>query len=85
MFISKKQTHSGVICRAFKQKTGLSPMEYLNFLRMEAAKALFAASNRNTDEIAYRAGYRSTKFFNRAFRAYTGMSTREYRKNGNDN
>ena len=76
MFISKKQTHSGVISRAFKQKTWLSPMEYLNFLRMEAAKALFTASNRNTEVIAYRAGYRSTKFFNRAFRACTGMSTR---------
>ena len=73
------------LSRAFKQKTGLSLMEYLNFLRMEAAKALLAASNMNTEEIAYRAGYRSTKFFYRAFRAYTGMSTREYRKNGSDN
>mgnify|MGYP003591799735 FL=1 len=73
------------LSRAFKQKTGLSLMEYLNSLRMEAAKALLAASNMNTEEIAYRAGYRSTKFFNRAFRACTGMSTREYRKNGNDN
>ena len=73
------------LSRAFKQKTGLSLMEYLNSLRMEAAKALLAASNMNTEEIAYRAGYRSTKFFYRAFRAYTGMSTREYRKNGSDN
>ena len=73
------------LSRAFKQKTGLSLMEYLNSLRMEAAKALLAASNMNTEEIAYRAGYRSTKFFYRAFRAYTGMSTREYRKNGIDN
>ena len=73
------------LSRAFKQKTGLSLMEYLNSLRMEAAKALLAASNMNTEEIAYRAGYRSTKFFYRAFRAYTGMSTREYRKSGSEN
>ena len=55
-------------------------MEYLNSLRMEAAKAMLAASNMNTEEIAYQTGYHSAKFFYRAFRAYTGMSTREYRK-----
>ena len=55
-------------------------MEYLNSLRMEAAKAMLAVSNLNTEEIAYQTGYHSTKFFYRAFRAYTGMSTREYRK-----
>lgn len=73
------------LSRAFKQKTGLSLMEYLNSLRMEAAKAMLAASTLNTEEIAYRTGYHSTKFFYRAFRAYTGMSTREYRRNEIEN
>ena len=73
------------LSRAFKQKTGLSLMEYLNSLRMEAAKAMLAASAMNTEEIAYRTGYHSTKFFYRAFRAYTGMSTREYRKSESEN
>ncbi len=67
------------LSRAFKQKTGVSLMEYLNSLRMEAAKTMLAASSMNTEEIAYQTGYHSTKFFYRAFRAYTGMSTREYR------
>ena len=69
------------LSRAFKQKTGLALMEYLNSLRMESAKAMLAATNMNTEEIAYQTGYHSTKFFYRAFRAYTGMSTREYRRN----
>ena len=73
------------LSRAFKQKAGLSLMEYLNSLRMEAAKTMLAASNLNTEEIAYRTGYHSTKFFYRAFRAYTGMSTREYRRNEIEN
>ncbi|NLI52797.1 MAG: helix-turn-helix transcriptional regulator [Clostridiales bacterium] len=68
------------LSRAFKQKTGVTLMEYLNTLRMEAAKTMLAASGMNTEEIAYQTGYRSTKFFYRAFRTYTGMSTREYRK-----
>ncbi len=68
------------LSRAFKLKTGVSLMEYLNTLRMEAAKIMLAASDMNTEEIAYQTGYRTTKFFYRAFRAYTGMSTREYRK-----
>ena len=67
------------LSRLFKQKTGVSLMDYLNSLRMESAKAMLVASNMNTEEIAYQTGYHSTKFFYRAFRAYTGMSTREYR------
>ena len=67
------------LSRLFKQKTGVSLMDYLNSLRMESAKAMLVASNLNTEEIAYQTGYHSTKFFYRAFRAYTGMSTREYR------
>lgn len=67
------------LSRAFKQKTGVSLMEYLNALRMEAAKAMLVGSSMNTDEIAYQTGYNSSKFFYRAFRAYTGMSTREFR------
>jgi len=46
---------------------------------------MLAASTLNTEEIAYRTGYHSTKFFYRAFRAYTGMSTREYRRNEIEN
>ena len=67
------------LSRLFKQKIGVSLMDYLNSLRMESAKAMLVASNLNTEEIAYQTGYHSTKFFYRAFRAYTGMSTREYR------
>ncbi len=67
------------LSRAFKRKTGVSLMECLNSLRMETAKTMLAASSMNTEEIAYQTGYHSTKFFYRAFRAYTGMSTREYR------
>lgn len=69
------------LSRAFKQKTGVSLMEYLNALRMESAKAMLVASKMNTEEIAYQTGYHSAKFFYRAFRAYTGMSTREFRTN----
>lgn len=67
------------LSRAFKQKTGVTMMEYLNTLRMEAAKIMLAASGMNTEEIACQTGYHSAKFFYRAFRAYTGMSTREFR------
>ncbi len=42
-------------------------------------KTMLTVSGMNTEEIAYRTGYHSTKFFYRAVRAYTGMSTREYR------
>jgi YesN/AraC family two-component response regulator len=67
------------LSRAFKKKTGVTLMQYLNALRMETAKAMLAATGMNTEEIAYQTGYHSPKFFYRAFRAYTGMSTREYR------
>ena len=72
------------LSRIFKQKTGVSLMQYLNLLRMEAAKCMLALSSMNTAEIAQRAGYQSTKFFYRAFRDYTGITTREYRMQRSD-
>jgi transcriptional regulator GlxA family with amidase domain len=64
------------LSRVFKRKTGVSLMEYLNSLRMEAAKTMLAASALNTEEIAYQTGYHSTKFFYRAFRAYRDVHSR---------
>ncbi len=72
------------LSRIFRRETGVSLMHYLNLLRMEAAKSMLALSSMNTAEIAQRTGYQSTKFFYRAFRDYTGITTREYRMQRSD-
>lgn len=68
------------LSRIFKEHTGLSLMEYLRLIRMKAAEIKLIASNMPVEEIAYSIGYNSPKHFTNAFREYSGMSPREYRR-----
>lgn len=67
------------LSRLFKQQTGMSLIEYLRLIRVEAAKSLLVSSSTNVNEISYTIGYNSPKYFCRAFRTCTGMSPREFK------
>ncbi len=67
------------LSRIFKQQTGVSLIEYLRLIRVEAAKALLVSSNTSIAEISYIIGYNSPKYFCRAFRSCTGMTPREFK------
>jgi len=67
------------LSRIFKQQTGLSLIEYLRLIRVEAAKALLVSTNTPVAEISYIIGYNSPKYFCRAFHSCTGMSPREFK------
>jgi len=65
--------------RVFKAATGASPMQYLNRLRIDAAKQLLAGPRKSITEIASRCGFPDSNYFTRRFRAATGVSPRDYR------
>ena len=69
------------LSRFFKQKTGMSLIEYLRLIRINAAKKLLVSTNTCIEEISCVIGYNSPKYFCRAFRKCTGMTPSEYRKN----
>lgn len=54
----------------FKKYTGSSPLNYLNKLRMEKAKALVIFSHMSISQIADYLGYESVHYFSRAYKKY---------------
>lgn len=65
--------------RRFKKATGDSPVEYLQRLRIEAAKKKLESSRENVEEITWSVGYEDSSSFRKLFKKQTGLSPREYR------
>ncbi len=65
--------------RRFKDATNNTPIEYIQRVRIEAAKKFFEASRKNVSEVMYDVGYTDTKAFRDIFRKITGLTPIEYR------
>ena len=63
-----------------KKRTGMSYIEYLNVLRLEAAKNLLLHSSMKVVDIAKKCGFNDSSYFNRAFRRVYQSSPEQYRK-----
>ncbi len=68
------------LSRIFRRQTGMSLNDYLQKLRVEAAKSILVSSNLSVEEVSSMVGYHSPKYFYRVFLSNTGMSPREFRK-----
>jgi transcriptional regulator GlxA family with amidase domain len=66
--------------RRFKKATGTTPVEYLQRVRIEAAKNSLERSSKTVSEVMYNVGYNDAKAFREIFRKITGMSPGDYRK-----
>lgn len=66
--------------RRFKSATGDSPLQYLQRVRVEAAKRILETENRSFDEIAYAVGYEDRSFFRKIFTQIAGITPRVYRQ-----
>lgn len=64
----------------FKKAVGLSSMEYLSHLRVNAACEALSSTGKKISEIAFSCGYGNLSNFNRQFRRTMGCSPNEYRK-----
>lgn len=65
--------------RRFTQATNNTPYEYIQRVRVEAAKRFFEASRKNVSEVMFDVGYTDTKAFRDVFRKVTGLTPVEYR------
>ncbi len=65
--------------RRFKEATNNTPIEYIQRVRIEAAKKSFEASRKNVSEIMFDVGYTDTKAFRDTFKKITGLTPIEYR------
>lgn len=70
---------SGYLSKIFKEKSGQGFMEYLTEVRMQKACELLNNIQYKSYDVAYYVGYDNPKNFSRAFKAYYGMTPKEYR------
>lgn len=66
--------------RRFRSAIGVSPLDYLQQIRVEAAQELLQTTNLTVAEISYRVGYQDQGHFNRIFQRHTAVAPSEYRK-----
>ncbi len=65
--------------RLFKDYTGYTFCDYLNYRRIKATEELLPRANLSITEIAMQVGFSSISTFNRLFRLYKKCSPSEYR------
>ena len=66
--------------RRFAAATGLTPLVYVQRLRIEDAKRRLERSEAPVDEIGWRVGYEDAAFFRRLFKRTTGLTPGAYRR-----
>ncbi|MBA1347836.1 helix-turn-helix domain-containing protein [Rhizobium indicum] len=66
--------------RRFRKATGYSPLEYVQWLRVEEAKQMLEMEDGPIEEIALEVGYSDLASFRRLFRKLAGLTPGEYRR-----
>ncbi|SMF01050.1 helix-turn-helix transcriptional regulator [Paenibacillus barengoltzii] len=74
--VSLSRSH---FCTFFKTQTGMRPMEYVNFIRINKAAELLRTGRYNVLEAALESGYQHVSYFSKWFKLYMNMTPSEYK------
>ena len=66
--------------RRFKAATGMSPIDYVQQVRLESAKTALEDTDQPVDAIGHAVGYDDPSSFRRLFRKRLGLSPSQYRR-----
>ncbi|MBS1597006.1 MAG: helix-turn-helix domain-containing protein [Bacteroidetes bacterium] len=69
--------------RRFKKATSNTVIEYIQRVKIEAAKISLESSRENVNEVMYKVGYTDNKAFRNTFKKITGLSPIQYRSKYN--
>ena len=64
----------------FKEKTGMSPLDYIHRVRLARAKKLLDETNLTVEVISAKVGCNNSITLTRLFKKYEGMTAAEYKK-----
>jgi transcriptional regulator GlxA family with amidase domain len=78
--IRRSKLASSTFKRRFANATGLSPIAYVQRLRIEDAKRRLERTTASVDEIGWQVGYEEPAFFRRLFKRIAGVSPGAYRR-----
>lgn len=67
-------------CKFFHSLTHQSPMEYVNFYRIEQSAFMLESTDASITVIASECGFAESSYFTKVFRKYKGITPREYRR-----
>lgn len=71
--------HPNYLIRQFRERIGVTPIQYVQRLKMETAKTLLTATDEPVSAIAGRVGM-EMYYFSRTFKKHTGLAPSEYRQ-----
>ena len=66
--------------RRFTRATGLTPLSYVQHLRMQSAQRSLETSSAAIEQISFSVGYENTNAFRKLFKQHTGLSPSQYRQ-----
>ena len=78
--ISKTGISKGVLFRLFKKHFDISPITYINSVKIQKACNLLTDKNLNITEVALKCGFNSCTYFDRIFRNIVKKTPADYRR-----
>ena len=82
--LSEMATHfhisKGHLCRFFKEMANMSPIDYLNYYRINKSAQLLRDTDLEISAVAGQIGFNNISYFNRVFRKHMHMTPSAYRK-----
>lgn len=67
-------------CRIFRSLTHQSPMDYVNFFRVEQAAHYLDSTDLSVTAVSVECGFWDSSYFTKVFKKYKGVTPREYRQ-----
>lgn len=65
--------------RLFYKYTGITPMRYVNIVRIQSAEKYLSETDKSITDIAFECGFESLEVFERSFKKFFGISASQYR------
>lgn len=67
-------------CRVFRNMTGRTPIDYVNYYRIETASQMLITTGESVTEIALNCGFNDMSYFSKTFKKFKGISPSKFRQ-----